>query len=289
MARKARSSPLEDLFVITQKLPWWVGVALAIVSYLLLHNFASTETAHVTTTRGLGASAASQIFKSLAYFFQFVLPIVFLAAAVASAFSRRKRIALAGSVADGAISVIGEMSWQEFEMLVGEAFRLRGYTVTETGGGGADGGVDLVLTKGAEKSPVQCKQWRALKVGVAIVRELYGVMAARGAAGGFVVSAGGLRLMLSSSLGGGISNWSVGQNWSRCYGAPDRPGLVARMEQPRTTAEPPISSHGRNRPRHRIVPSVGSQWSNERRSRERMLARISGGVRGFQDVGAFAT
>jgi hypothetical protein len=54
----------------------------------------------------------------------------------------------------------------------------------------ADGGIDLVLSKGGEKFLVQCKQWRAFKVGVEVVRELYGVMAARGAAGGFVVTSG---------------------------------------------------------------------------------------------------
>lgn len=75
-------------------------------------------------------------------------------------------------------------------MLVGEAFRQRGFSVLETGGGGADGGVDLVLSNGREKFLVQCKQWRALKVGVAVVRELYGVTAARGATGGFVVTSG---------------------------------------------------------------------------------------------------
>jgi Restriction endonuclease len=82
------------------------------------------------------------------------------------------------------------MSWQQFERLVGEAFRQQGYQVFETGGGGADGGVDLVLTRSGEKHLVQCKQWRAFKVGVDVVRELYGVMAAKGAAGGFVVTSG---------------------------------------------------------------------------------------------------
>ena len=82
------------------------------------------------------------------------------------------------------------MGWQEFELLVGEAFRLQGYEVTELGGQGPDGGVDLVLRKGREKFLVQCKQWKAFKVGVAIVRELYGVMAAKGVAGGFVVTSG---------------------------------------------------------------------------------------------------
>jgi restriction system protein len=87
-------------------------------------------------------------------------------------------------------AALNEMTWQEFEMLVGEAFRRRGYTITETGGGGADGGIDLVLRKNGDKFLVQCKQWRAFNVGVSIIRELYGVMAATGAAGGFVVTSG---------------------------------------------------------------------------------------------------
>jgi len=82
------------------------------------------------------------------------------------------------------------MSWREFESLVEEAFRLRGYSVRRLGGDGPDGGVDLVLDRGAEKVLVQCKQWRAFRVGVDVVRELYGVMAARGAASGIVVTAG---------------------------------------------------------------------------------------------------
>jgi restriction system protein len=82
------------------------------------------------------------------------------------------------------------MSWQEFELLVGEGFRQQGYQVIENGGGGADGGIDLVLRKGGDKFLVQCKQWKAFTVGVTVVRELYGVMAANGAAGGFVVTSG---------------------------------------------------------------------------------------------------
>ena len=49
------------------------------------------------------------------------------------------------------------MSWRDFERLDGEAFRMRGYSVTETGGGGADGGVDLQLARGSETFLVQCK------------------------------------------------------------------------------------------------------------------------------------
>lgn len=47
-----------------------------------------------------------------------------------------------------------------------------------------------MLRQGGDKFLVQCKQWKAFTVGVTVVRELYGVMAASGAAGGFVVTAG---------------------------------------------------------------------------------------------------
>jgi len=102
-----------------------------------------------------------------------------------------KRIGLAGSVTSSpSADALHGMSWREFEMLVSEAFRLQGYGVQEQGGAQADGGVDLVARKGTETFLVQCKQWKALRVGVDVVRQLYGVMAAQGAAGGFVVSSG---------------------------------------------------------------------------------------------------
>ena len=81
------------------------------------------------------------------------------------------------------------MSWRDFEFLVGEYFRRRQFTVEETKGG-ADGGVDLIATKDGEKYLIQCKQWKADKVGVKVVRELLGVMVADGATGGIVVTSG---------------------------------------------------------------------------------------------------
>jgi restriction system protein len=85
---------------------------------------------------------------------------------------------------------IAEMSWREFERLVGEAFRQRGYTVTGFGNRGSDGGVDLALIKNGERFLVQCKHWRTQQVGVIVVRELNGVIAALGAHGGFLVTGG---------------------------------------------------------------------------------------------------
>ena len=81
------------------------------------------------------------------------------------------------------------MTWREFELAMADVFRARGYVVTLTPDG-ADGGVDLVLDRPGEHILVQCKHWNVLKVGVKVVRELYGVMAAHGATGGIVVTSG---------------------------------------------------------------------------------------------------
>ena len=88
------------------------------------------------------------------------------------------------------IESIRELSWVEFEQLVGEAYRRQGYRVTENGGGGADGGIDLILHKEGERLIVQCKQWRVFKVGVKPVRELYGVLMAERADGAIFVTSG---------------------------------------------------------------------------------------------------
>src|SRR5690606_18862722 len=101
-----------------------------------------------------------------------------------------RRRSLFRSVADSGANSVSDISWVDFERLVGEAFRLQGFEVQETGRASADGGIDLSLRRGGERYLVQCKHWRATKVGVQTVRELYGVMAASGAAGGYVVTSG---------------------------------------------------------------------------------------------------
>lgn len=188
MARKRKQSPFEDLIEITAMLPWWVGVLLALIAYFVCHYYATAE---VVKPVQLGGFVVSQLGKTFATFGQYLLPFAFLIGAGISAYGRHKRATLFEDVQESSsLSALNVMSWQEFEMLVGEAFRRKGYTVSETGGGGADGGVDLVLRKDGEKFLVQCKQWKALKVGVTTIRELYGVMAAGGAVGGFVVTSG---------------------------------------------------------------------------------------------------
>jgi restriction system protein len=191
MARKRRSSPLEDMLDLVAMLPWWAGVSLAIVSYVFLHRLATPVQVVALQPGQVGDLITKSLVSSLAYAGQFIVPIIGLVGAVMSAIRRKERRALITDVAQAkSANALDGMSWQQFEILVGEAYRLQGYRVTENGGGGADGGIDLVLAKGTERFLVQCKQWKAFKVGVDVVRELYGVMAAKGATGGFVVTSG---------------------------------------------------------------------------------------------------
>ena len=195
MARRKKTSPAEDLVELVALLPWWVCVALALLSYLLLHRLAAQPASAPVDLAQMSTVFAHSALRGLAMVGQYALPTICLLAAGVSAWRRKVRRSLVADVVQSQASdVLEGISWREFELLVGEGFRQQGFQVVESGGGGPDGGVDLVLTKpgknGSERLLVQCKQWRAFKVGVDVVRELYGVMAARGAAGGFVVTSG---------------------------------------------------------------------------------------------------
>lgn len=222
-------------------LPWWAGVILAVLSYVLLHAAASQPAAPPAPVGQMGGALIQTMWKTAAGIGQYLAPLICLAGAGMSAWQRKRRKTLVAEVTQSkAGSALDGMSWQEFEMLVGEGFRLQGYQVLETGGGGPDGGIDLVLSKpgknGSEKYLVQCKQWRAYKVGVDVVRELYGVMAATGATGGFVVTSGrftdeasqfasgrNVSLVDGPKLHGLIRQAKAGTKHTQAPSAPDRP------------------------------------------------------------------
>lgn len=191
MPRRKKTSPAEDMIELVALLPWYVGVGSAIVTYLLLHRLAVAPLSVVIQPGEISGALTGAVGKGLAGIGQYVLPLLCLVGAGVSAWRRRARSVLIDKVTHAeAPEMLNNMTWREFEMLVGEAFRLQGYDVVENSVPGPDEGIDLILRKNGETHLVQCKQWRAFKVGVAVVRELYGVMAAKGASSGFVVTSG---------------------------------------------------------------------------------------------------
>ena len=177
---------------IASKLPWKVGVGMAVIAFVVLHVIAlsSSATPGAANSQALGAGVVRQLVQVVATFLQFIVPAGFLIGATTSFIKQGRSMELIDSVRGPLGRDVSSLSWQEFESLVGEGFRQRGFQVTERGGAGPDGGVDLGLARGHERFLVQCKQWRAQQVGVSVVRELYGVMAAEHVAGGYVVTSG---------------------------------------------------------------------------------------------------
>ena len=191
MARRKKKSTVEDLIDLVALLPWYVGLVLAVIGYLVLHRLAVAPVATTFKPGDISGAMTGALARGLAGVGQYAVPAICLAGAAVSAWRRHTRRALIENVTKSeAPGMLENMSWREFEMLVGEGFRLQGYSVIENLEPGPDGGIDLTLRKNGETYLVQCKQWRAFKVGVPVVRELYGVMAAKGAAGGFVVTSG---------------------------------------------------------------------------------------------------
>ena len=188
MARRKKTSPIEDLLEIATSIPWKISLIIAVISYFFFHYLAIQVLPVATDLHSATHSLPKQLFITFSKFLQYIVPVVFVIGACVSSFKNKQRSNLLDK--QSGIGSIRDMSWQDFELLVGEAFRRKGFEVKENGGGGADGGIDLVLTKNGKKSIVQCKRWKTFSIGVPLIRELYGVMTSERANDCIFVSSG---------------------------------------------------------------------------------------------------
>ena len=190
MSRRRKSGWIVDLYGIASFLPWWLSITMAIGFYFYLDSLAVMP---VIDAKKPMTHVTGSLLYYFAYWGRYILPLIFVFGALTSLKAKAKRVALLNNVRYDPVpqqDVLAAISWREFEMLVGQFFREKGYKVTETAEG-ADGGIDLHLTASDFKTYlVQCKHWKASKVPVNVVRELYGVMMAQHAAGAFVVTSG---------------------------------------------------------------------------------------------------
>lgn len=184
---RRKQGTAEDIIEVTSKFPWWIGFLLATISYFWLHSVVSEGMPQASASDMAQAMKGNLVyaFASLA---QYVLPFLLCLGGLISLFKSLKRKKIHGDVSLGTRQM-SDISWQDFELLISQHFRTQGFNVKETSPG-PDGGVDLVLHKDAAKYLVQCKHYKAYKVGVKPVRELLGVMASEGAAGGYVITSG---------------------------------------------------------------------------------------------------
>ncbi len=175
----ARKSPLEEIIETLLQTVWWGSFIVAVVAYIFF-AFVIPQILEGSKILVGVAGMSKGIAPYAVIFFCFIGGLAFL--------NTKRKAKLVDRQAD--INSIRSLSWKQFEELVGEIGRRKGYQVIKNIGGGADGGVDVRFKKDGNLVLVQCKNWKAQKVNVKVVRELYGVMAAEGAHGGLVVTAG---------------------------------------------------------------------------------------------------
>ena len=182
----------QSFFVDLIDLPWWFSLVLAAgagISGELVGAYGES------LARVAAAEVHVQVITQGATLILRFLALVFCLTAIVSLYRRRRSAKLFETRTDLQSRAPGrhqprgirDLSSQDFERYVAEAYRRKGYTVEETGPG-ADGGIDLIARKNGETLLVQCKRWLTWKVGVRHVRELFGVVKAQGAANGVLVT-----------------------------------------------------------------------------------------------------
>lgn len=224
MARRNRN---EGLLHLLMESPWWVSVVFSGVVYFGLKYGLPSLWAESRTlssiARGLEPNAGL-----FAFIFLVPAPISLI-----RSLHRRKLLD-----EQSGLDSIRAMSWREFEMLCGEAYRRKGFAVQENGLGGADGGIDLILRRSGETWLVQCKRWKTFKVGVKEVRELYGILAAERADRGIFITCGEYTLDALA--------FAVGKPLDLV----DGPALLELVREVQTASAPVAS-----RPASRVEPS----------------------------------
>ncbi len=183
MGRKREQSLLEDVFDLLKLTPFWVGPLLAVIVYFGIRDGIPMLMPDKTNGIDPGTFLRPMI-PMFAWLFTAIIVLGWLMAEGHKLWSRRLLDKQEG------IESIRKISWSQFEHLVCEAYRRKGYLAEVVGSPAGDGGVDIVLTARNERFFVQCKQWKAFKVGVKPVRELLGVVVSEKANRGILVTSG---------------------------------------------------------------------------------------------------
>jgi restriction system protein len=160
-------------------LPWWVSLVVAVIVFAAMRWLLPALAGSSMILRQLSVGLRS-------YAWWFALPFLATAALAAARSFHRRRL-LDDQVG---LESLRALSWQDFERLVGEAYRRQCYVVEEIGGSAPDGGIDLLMHRQGSKTIVQCKRWKTAQVGVSLIREFYGVMMSERAPSGIFVTTG---------------------------------------------------------------------------------------------------
>ena len=134
---------LNDLMVM----PWWCSPLVALFAYVGIGYVLPAILPQHHSTFVAFNTVLPKIAPLVGFILLVPMPFAYI--------NGRKKKRLVDSNKD--LDSIRALSWKEFEQLVAEAFRRKGYTVRENLTAGPDGGVDVELEKDGRLHFVQCK------------------------------------------------------------------------------------------------------------------------------------
>jgi restriction system protein len=148
----------DTLFNILRRQPWWISVLVAVVIFWI----------------------AYAIFPPVAPFV--ALPFAVLAVYIAVVQWR------SGTPTDVGprLAELRAMSWETFSAAITDAYRRKGYTVSQSNGRG----YDMKLVRNGEVTLLQCRRWKVNQVGEGPLRELARAIETSEARRGISVAAG---------------------------------------------------------------------------------------------------
>lgn len=147
-----------SLFSILSEQPWWVSLLVAAALFAIVHLFLPQ----------------AALFAALP----------FIAVAAYAGWKQRRRPSSVN--VEKRLAALRGMPWENFRLIINEAYRRQGYTVEAS----ESGAFDFRLRKDGRSTLVQCRRWKVNQVGVKPVQELHAAMNASDAYNGVCISAG---------------------------------------------------------------------------------------------------
>ena len=148
-----------SLFSILSEFPWWLSALVAVLLFGIVQL----------------------VFPPLAPFV--ALPFI----AVAAYFAYRQLRGKSPVDAAERLAALRAMPWENFSLVISEAYRRQGYTVEPS----ASAAFDFTLRKNGRITLVQCRCWKVNQVGAGPLRELDEAIARHDAFNGVCITAGG--------------------------------------------------------------------------------------------------
>lgn len=152
---------------------WWLSLLIAVALFIASYLYPEMNDNFLAPLAGKFARYLSIIFVMLTIWLYIL------------SYQRKKLLA-----SQTGLESIRQLSWRKFEDLITEAYKQHGYRIKREPVSGRDGGIDIVVEKEGSVSLVQCKQWRMRKLGVKVVREMYGILNAADADEVHIVTTG---------------------------------------------------------------------------------------------------